>query len=368
MCIIVVKPIGVSLPPKKVFETCFWNNPDGAGIMYNNKENVFIEKGYMSFSAFWKEIQRMRKKFVMESMSIVFHFRIGTQGANDVSNCHPFPLSDKTEDLVAPRIRTKIGIVHNGIIPLTSSYKKEEKYSDTHYFIKDYMSLIVNDKTFYYNPKTMKLLERLVESKLAILDEDGNVTTIGKFIEDENGCLFSNASYVSYAVSSQNYSFNYSINKITVMPIDSYEYYAVPFKSKKDEKIWELVPTENFVDRFGNIYRWSYLNPQFIVKISGFYAVKGESNKVTFNSATAYQAEVIEFLSDYSDDEMDEMLSEEELWEDEYRKELFEDYYKLDDDLLKKEALENNPANSYIDHAGKLVPYTVENDGKLIKI
>ena len=183
MCIIVTKPKGVSLPTKKTFETCFRNNPDGAGFMYNFGGKVNILKGYMSFKSFWKEIQKIRSKFVMEEISMVFHFRIGTQGHNDISNCHPFPLSSNTFDLIAPRIKTDIGIVHNGIIPLTSSYKATEIYSDTHFFVKDYLSLIIENENFYYNEKLMRLIERLAESKLVFLDSTGNLVYVGRFEE-----------------------------------------------------------------------------------------------------------------------------------------------------------------------------------------
>ena len=96
------------------------------------------------------------------------------------------------DDLKRLRAKTEIGIAHNGIIDLTSSkYNYTVTYSDTMKFITDYLTLIIHNKNYYKDKDTLTLIERLIESKMAIMDGDGHTELIGNFIED-NGCYYSN--------------------------------------------------------------------------------------------------------------------------------------------------------------------------------
>ena len=61
MCIIVYKPIGIDLPDKKTLETCFENNPDGAGFMYRKGREIRIRKGYMNFLSFYRALRNIRQ-------------------------------------------------------------------------------------------------------------------------------------------------------------------------------------------------------------------------------------------------------------------------------------------------------------------
>lgn len=195
MCIIVYKPKNVNFPNKKTLKNCFENNPDGAGFMYTSDGVVNIKKGYKNFSSFYKALQDSRKE-TGDSVPYVLHFRISTQAGTRQDCCHPFPLSAKMDDLRLLESATKIGIAHNGIISLTSESKAGLTYSDTMRFITEYLSLIIQDKNFYKNKKTLKLIERLIDSsRLAILDEDGNGTTIGKGWTIDNDIYYSNTSY-----------------------------------------------------------------------------------------------------------------------------------------------------------------------------
>ena len=101
MCIIVAKEKGKQLPSKKILETCFDNNHDGAGLMYVKNNQVVIDKGYMTFKDFYKRVKELKKEFNSDltDKAIVFHFRIGTSGENDKKTTHPFPISNNSEDL-----------------------------------------------------------------------------------------------------------------------------------------------------------------------------------------------------------------------------------------------------------------------------
>lgn len=203
MCIIVYKPQGVEFPKKSTFQTCFENNPDGAGYMYSYKDRVYIKKGFQSFSKFWESLQKTRKE-VGDIVPYVLHFRISTQAGVRPDCTHPFPLSKKMEDMRLLALSCGIGIAHNGVISLTShGYNKTITYSDTMEFITDYLALIIKTRTYYKDADTLELIKRLAGSKLAILDGTGHCELVGTF-EQSGGVWYSNSSYkaVKYAYTS----------------------------------------------------------------------------------------------------------------------------------------------------------------------
>ncbi len=195
MCIIAYKPAGAAFPPKKILQTCFQNNPDGGGFMFAAGGVVHIVKGLMSFSAYYKELKTARRIYG-DAIPYVLHFRITTQAGVRRDCTHPFPLSDKMEQLRKLKTTAQIGVAHNGVISLTSTYySKQITYSDTMEFITDYLSLIIDSPEYYKNEKTVKLIARLAESRLAILDGSGHCEIIGDGWVMDDGVLYSNSSY-----------------------------------------------------------------------------------------------------------------------------------------------------------------------------
>lgn len=201
MCIIVYKPEGVSFPAKSVLKTCFNCNPDGGGYMFAADGKVHIIKGLMSFNMFYKSLQKTRAAYG-ENIPYVLHFRISTQAGQRPDCTHPFPLSANMDDLRKLNNQCNIGIAHNGIISLTSSgYSRIVTYNDTMKFITDYLTLIINDKQYYRNKNTLLLIERLADSRLAILDDSGHCEIIGEGWIKDNGIYYSNQSYKTIAPS-----------------------------------------------------------------------------------------------------------------------------------------------------------------------
>ena len=194
MCVICVKPTNTLFPSKETLQNCFFNNDDGAGFMYTFQDKVHIQKGLMTFESFWNCLEQARQK-TGDNVPYVMHFRISTQG--HYKECtHPFPLSSKMTNLKKLKGTCSIGVAHNGILKLTSDGAKD--YSDTMKFITDYLYCIVDgDKQWYKNNNKLKLVERLTENnRLAILDANGHIITIGKgWIKDKDGCMYSNNSY-----------------------------------------------------------------------------------------------------------------------------------------------------------------------------
>lgn len=196
MCIIVSKNIGVEIPSERVLKNCFDYNNDGAGFMYNFNGKVYMEKGYMNFRNFYNRIMELDKEIGLKDRGLVMHFRISTSGGVSVNNCHPFPISNKEKDLKALNFVTDVGVCHNGII---SGYipPKGSPYSDTQLFIKNYLYDIKEEhEDFLTNPSLLFAIEKTVGSKLCFLDGEGNITLVGKFIEEEDGCSYSNETYL----------------------------------------------------------------------------------------------------------------------------------------------------------------------------
>ena len=211
MCIIVYKPATTAMPTKKTLKTCFTNNDDGAGYMFAANDKVYIRKGFMTFKDFWKDVGNVRKKYG-EDIPYVFHFRISTQAGVNPYICHPYPVSEDMSDLKALRSVCSLGVAHNGIIDITTTYDKKIEYNDTMKFITDYLSIIIdNDLEWYKKENAKKLISNIIgtHNKLAIMGSDGHVELIGDFVED-SGLYFSNYTYYATRYTYNPYSYNIS--------------------------------------------------------------------------------------------------------------------------------------------------------------
>lgn len=196
MCIIAYKPASAAFPNKKILQNCFANNPDGGGYMFAAPDGqVHIVKGLMTFTAFYNSLKNTRVRYG-DKLPYILHFRISTQAGNRADCTHPFPISPKMADLRKLKTRCSIGVAHNGIISLTSrGYNRTITYNDTMDFIVNYLSLIIDDADYYKQQKILTLIERLADSRLAILDGQGHCEIIGNGWECTGGVWYSNNTY-----------------------------------------------------------------------------------------------------------------------------------------------------------------------------
>jgi hypothetical protein len=193
MCIIAIKPAGISMPAETTIENMWYNNSDGAGLMYATGGNVHIEKGFMSLKAFKKALKQLEKNIDVVNTPVVLHFRITTHGETSAGNTHPFPVTEKLPLLQMTKYKAPLAIAHNGIIDIKPS---KGDISDTmEYIISQLAPLHQLKKDFYRQDAGKKLIYNAIKSKMAFLDGAGRIETIGDFITGEDGLLYSNSSY-----------------------------------------------------------------------------------------------------------------------------------------------------------------------------
>jgi glutamine amidotransferase len=93
-------------------------NNDGHGYAIVAGSRLIIKK---SMNADYLIGQFMRDRATHPRGPALFHSRIGTAGATDKSNCHPFHLRGDRRTIVA----------HNGILPAMAQPSKKDRRSDT---------------------------------------------------------------------------------------------------------------------------------------------------------------------------------------------------------------------------------------------
>lgn len=203
MCIICAKPAGVKFPSDKYIENMWDGNSDGAGIMWTSNNKVHIKKGFMEFKDFKRFVAKLKKRYDVEKIPVVMHFRITTHGGTKPENTHPFPVSSKIKNLKALEYCTDLGVAHNGTITI----KNPPDISDTMAYISQRMSRIrTRDGAFYKKQSMLDKIEKEITSKMCFLDNRGNLKFIGKF-ETEDGIFYSNTSYLGYRRWYSNYSY-----------------------------------------------------------------------------------------------------------------------------------------------------------------
>ena len=277
MCIAIYKPENKEIP-RETLETCFENNPDGAGYMYAEDKKLHVRKGFFEMDKFWNSYKRNKDK------QAVIHFRIKTHGKITKSNCHPF------------NIHNGLAFVHNGII---TGYGNDVT-SDTKEFSRKMLQPLVakwGNLALFQDPMINLLESRIGYSKLIFLDRHGNA----KIFNEHKGkwkdkCWFSNTSYepkpeIVYTPStrhSNNIWSGYG-SYATKNTNNNTEYYG---QSSLKHTQQELLPTTTHTPLEAGDY---------VELIADF---KDEGAKKTFHKGTI--AEVICINNDFSADLMDE--------------------------------------------------------------
>lgn len=248
MCIIVAKDKKHPLPKDEYLKNCFDNNPDGAGFMYVNNDEVVIDKGYMNLKSFMKRYKKLCKKYNnFEGKALVMHFRIGTAGANSRENTHPYPVTYDKNLIHKTYMRTSLGVAHNGIIHDYNPPIDDKTTNDTQNFIMKYLyPLYKNYPHFYKNKYIMDGIKEITGSKFAFLDKCDNIYLVGKFEEDEDGIKYSNSNYLP----AYSYSYGYGYYDYSDYNDRYGGYYAryTPIEVKDESKDKEYVKNISEID------------------------------------------------------------------------------------------------------------------------
>ena len=186
MCIAIVKPLGKELPSKEILRTCWNNNPDGCGFMYNDGKNVIIHKGFTKFKGFYKYLKKLDQQVDLKDKDVVLHFRIATSGGVNRECTHPFPVTKSITEMKKLDNVCEYGFAHNGII---QGYGSKD-YSDTMEYIS---SIIANIHDLDNSEELINALAYDNASRFAVLTKD-NFELGGKWEEDK-GLYYSNDTY-----------------------------------------------------------------------------------------------------------------------------------------------------------------------------
>lgn len=176
MCVIIYKPAGVELPSDDILDACWAKNPDGGGMMFAKNGGIVVLKGYMNRDIFKTAIHNAYR----QNTAMVIHFRIGTNGANNAHNTHPWVVSKHH------------AICHNGIISWLAG---DKNVSDSKLFA-DVMSAIQPERM--YDDLVLKMLDQSIGyNKVVIMDSKGDVRILneksGSWID---GCWYSNTHHI----------------------------------------------------------------------------------------------------------------------------------------------------------------------------
>jgi predicted glutamine amidotransferase len=226
MCIAIASPRGVRPPNEEIFRNCWESNPDGAGFAFAYDGVVFIKKGFMTFDAFLASFNECNKRYNLEECGCLIHFRIATHGGVNQAMTHPFPIVADNGALSKIEYVSDYAVIHNGTISLTSSDAYREKnMSDTAIFVRDYLTLIAQNRQWFKRESNIELIHKLINSKMAILNGRGEIIHTEGFTED-GGNFYSNGTYKTIRVRTSKAPHYYNYSPYNYDNYDEYEDYT----------------------------------------------------------------------------------------------------------------------------------------------
>lgn len=170
MCVIIIKPRGVEMPPKYELKRAAMHNPHGFGFVSSG--GVYMRT--MDFDSFYKEVKKVGK-----DECCIMHLRIATHGSHKMDNCHPFKKGD-------------IYFAHNGVLDI----RPHGDMTDSETAFQDILYPAAVEHGLG-SPEFSLVVKRIIgRSKFAFM-QGGHIWMFGRFIEF-NGLYYSNL-YHHYA-------------------------------------------------------------------------------------------------------------------------------------------------------------------------
>lgn len=191
MCVIAVYKKGIKLNYAEL-KRCFINNPDGAGVMWQDEDSVHIRKGFMTQQDFFQFL-----KTLPTDVDRVIHCRIATSGKISQACCHPFPVTNDYKRMMATDIKVPVAFAHNGILTAyTPKNGLKAKISDTMVFGKKVLNHLYQMHVNLFDTVIDDMLQHTINTDKMVLMDSHHIVTLGTFITSEvSGAEYSNASY-----------------------------------------------------------------------------------------------------------------------------------------------------------------------------
>ena len=191
MCVIAFYPKGLPFNSGEL-KNCFKNNPDGAGVMWQDGGKVHIKKGFMKQKALFKFL-----KTLPTNVDRVIHFRIATSGKVSGACCHPFPVANDFKTMMQTEIEVPVAYAHNGVLTdYTPKEGMKSPFSDTMVFGKEVLDHLVQKHIDLFDPVIDVMIESTIDGDRMVIMNDHEVVTMGKFITSTvSGAQYSNGSY-----------------------------------------------------------------------------------------------------------------------------------------------------------------------------
>lgn len=128
----------------------------------------------------------------------------------------------------------------------------------------------------------MQRIENEIQSKMCFLINDGEIYTIGKFIED-NGILYSNSSYEEYLYFKWLDCFSLYGNELLVCPV-----YGIVIGNGD---IAESDGYDYFIDKNERVYEYNYIN-DLLIPLEDAQAFTYQGMPYRFDEKEAYMMDV----------------------------------------------------------------------------
>lgn len=180
--------------------------------------------GYKNFDSFKKFYGHMKKNTTKQD-NIIMHFRYATHGLHSNTASHPFPISNKIEDLEALQWINKIGVAHNGVMSEFLSFEDRNlNLSDTQAFIKNFLSKNYIKNNLFDKKITYKIENKILGNKISILNFNGDILLLGENWIKDKDIYYSNNGYninsKIYDLSKYNYKDDYEYNDYNIYKYD----------------------------------------------------------------------------------------------------------------------------------------------------
>lgn len=190
MCVIAVQTIGAKISDERIRQL-YASNPDGAGIMWAQDGKVHWRKGFFSVERLLDAWHRIPK-----GVTAAVHCRITTHGGTCDRLCHPFPLTNKPNEVFKLKGKAKVALMHNGIMHFMERdcHYNAKRDSDSSAYAKKLYDMLGGARLPSHDEEMDEIRDETSGSKIFLLDGTGAFFTAGEWTW-EDGVLYSNTNF-----------------------------------------------------------------------------------------------------------------------------------------------------------------------------